>query len=104
MARLTIAQLSQQLEAAHVSYQRMEQRAIAAEEKLAVADREIGSLSQQLNELRGPRIPRPSFGADANKPAVRVFEFDPRIAGDFKRASELARANFGRVQRMRVGV
>ena len=47
---------------------------------------------------------RAALSKQATKPAVRVFEWDERIPGDFKRALAEAKEHSGRVQRKKQGV
>jgi len=92
MSTLTKSQLIAQLEAAHVSYQALEQRCAAAEASVTLLTDEVLSLQAARNER--------SDVAKPNTQQRRVYEFNPSIAGDFARAAQLAKANKGSVKRM----
>lgn len=88
MARITKAQLEQQLAAA----------ALRIEQLTA----ECNALTTECDQLR--RQLRTAEAAEqyqaARLKATRpVYEFDPALPGDFTRASQLARANGGTVRR-----
>ena len=92
MAKLTNAQLIQQLSDSHVAYQRLEQQFAALAEEHRIVTEQLRISNALCNSE-----------AVTRKPTSRaVFEFDPTIPGDFARASALAREVRGSVKRMSV--
>lgn len=116
MARITNAQLQDQLASLRHNYEQLEAKLIAAESQLAaervarkVAEAELATAIAQLtvaaeqrnalNAIADARIARAASRPQAfPRP---VFEFDPNLPGDFQRAVALARANKGIVRRAR---
>ena len=117
---LTKSQLVQQLEAAHVSYQALEQafeaakasrdlmtnevlalqaeraalesKYLAACQHIVDSDCQLGEAGQELETLKTKPTPTTQ--------QRRVYEFNPAIPGDFARAAALAKSNRGSVKRM----
>lgn len=87
MARLTIAQLTSELEALRHNYELL----LTKHQSLQA---EYDALPKPAP--RGQVLPR----VVSNPSRRPVYEFDPSIPGDFKRASELAKANKGTVKRI----
>ena len=72
---------------------------------LAARNEELNAARLRISQLEGDIGVLQSKLLNKATPAVRrtaFYEFDPSIAGDFKRASELARATGGLVRRMQV--
>lgn len=71
---------------------------------LITAGREIEQLRLQLAIYTTPRSSMQRRTSDAaQRPVVPVYEWDPRIDGDFARALKLAKENNGRCIRARIG-
>ena len=101
----TKAQLQAELEALRHNYDLLETKVVRLEElrdslqrQLAVAVEQLDAKHDALNAAADARIKRALRPQAFPRP---VFEFDPDIDGDFKRAVALARANKGIVRRMR---
>lgn len=71
-------------------------------DQLIAARAEIERLRTAAH-VAGHKETRPK-AIDGQRPIVPVYEWNPDIEGDFKRALGLARENNGRVQRVRTGV
>ena len=105
----TKAQLQAELEALRHNYDLLETKVVRLEELRDSLQRQLAKAIEQRNEQLDAKHDALNAAADARiKRAPRpqafprpVFEFDPRIQGDFQRACALAKANNGVVQRLR---
>lgn len=105
----TKAQLQAELEALRHNYDLLETKVVRLEEARDALQRQLAVAVAQRNEQLDAKHDALNAAADARiKRALRpqafprpVFEFDPDVPGDFKRAAALAKANNGVVQRIR---
>lgn len=105
----TKAQLQAELEALRHNYDLLETKVVRLEEARDALQRQLAKAIEQRNEQLDAKHDALNAAADARiKLASRpqafprpVFEFDPDVPGDFKRAVALARANKGIVRRAR---
>lgn len=106
----TKAQLQSELEALRHNYDLLETKVVRLEEARDALQRQLAKAVEQrnaqldakhdaLNAIADARVARAASRPQAfPRP---VFEFDPDLPGDFKRAVALARANKGIVRRVR---
>lgn len=115
MARITNAQLQDQLASLRHNYEQLEAKLIAAESQLAaervarkVAEAELATAIAQRDEQLEAKyalqaqLTASSAIAAASKPLTYTrprYEFDPAVPGDFQRAKALAIANGGVIVR-----
>ena len=105
----TKAQLQSELEALRHNYDLLEAKVVRLEELRDSLQRQLAVAIEQRNEQLDAKHDALNAAADARiKRALRpqafprpVFEFNPDVPGDFKRACALAKANNGVVQRLR---
>lgn len=103
----TKAQLQSELEALRHNYDLLEAKVARLEELRDSLQRQLAVAVAQRNEQLDAKHDALNAAADAriklaSRPqAFPVFEFDPHVQGDFRRACALARANNGIVQRIR---
>ena len=95
MSQLTKAQL-----AAELATERHNAELLATERERLMA--ELAAVKEQLAALsvKTPVMPVHAQTSVRVSNLRKIFEFDPAVPGDFKRASELARQSNGAVRRV----